>query len=293
MMTLHQTTTAPRPAPRLGFRAWWRTVGAWGPTREALDRLDNQDRPACQEQVTALIAAMVRQGLSPRPLLQAGLPAAARELTPDQLHAALDLARRLVTRGIDPTPALCHGLPVAARASTTPGAFAEHLEVLEELLVHLAAERQMKWDMLAGALAELTEAALDFHRQGIAYRLSITPEQGHRVLLQDAIPGYDLPLFREVYVIEAPQKLQLVPAGTATARRELAAGILSAKSAGVDDAGLGADGPALGQEFAISGLPAPARAVWHLPRSVRLAAVPYTAPEIIPQETKDSAQVHE
>src|SRR4051794_22217988 len=60
----------------------------------------------------------------------------------------------------------------------------EGLQALEELVLRLAAERQVRWGRIVSDLARLTQDALHCRRQNTPYTVAVAPEQWGRAARQ-------------------------------------------------------------------------------------------------------------
>jgi hypothetical protein len=98
-----------------------------------------------------------------------------------------------------------------AGASRSAEDFAEGLGVLEGGGARLAAEADLCWAAVSDDLA--------CHGQEIPYLIRVRPEQVSRQLVQDWVRGYDAPVVVEVWTVDAPQKVHLVPCPTGAALR--------------------------------------------------------------------------
>lgn len=126
-----------------GFRAWFASLGSWGPARHAIRTFDRPDRFELRREIRQIVAQLVDRNLSCRGTLRYGVPALAR----------------------------------TARSVTE---FREALRACTSLFSQLEAASGFSWIKLTDAeFSALVDEAVHCQRRGQPYSVHVQPERGH------------------------------------------------------------------------------------------------------------------
>lgn len=140
---------------RLGLRAWFATFGSWKPTKQALSRIENR---SLRLSIRGEINRLVKGALK---------------------------------RGEDPKSTLRSGIPMAFQVFS-----AEVLSLHLPFLFRLGAIPGLEWNQIyKDELGELAADALKLEKEGVAYRIAVTPARGHFERRVDA-EGYERAMAR-------------------------------------------------------------------------------------------------
>jgi hypothetical protein len=168
---------------KLTWRAWWATLGSWGPTTRALAGFDPQTQRVLRGEINRLINEEATDGFNPRLTLVATVPGLLGTLAPERVPALFKLGRRLQSKQFFPWELLHSALPALSKADTF-GEFQSGLLAIEGLADKLKESPTLNWRRNWGKLtpqelARLAEEAVQLHRQGLDYIVEFIPERGH------------------------------------------------------------------------------------------------------------------
>jgi len=222
---------------KLTWRAWWATLGSWGPTRRAMEGFNPQTQRILRGEINRLINEEVKDGFDPRLTLVATIPKLLGTLAPERAKALFELGRRLQSKEFFPWELLHSALPALSKADAL-AEFQSGLQVIEGLADKLKESPTLNWRENWGKitpqdLARLAEEAMRLRRLGLDYTVDFVPERGHveehldwaayreamdqhgYAMLNDGAAG-DPPHSRSFvvkkYRVDEPQRIRLVPA---------------------------------------------------------------------------------
>lgn len=161
--------------PKLSFSERRAMSGQWRSTQRALKKYHSEHADLLGNQIAQMIREMIKHRLiTSYTNYMYYLPEAVKLLSTEQLRAGVDMCIRLVAKGIDPGYALQAGVPAAAN-NGTPQDFPSNLSAVEQFLMNQNKQRTNHRYTLSAIAKELApeqfraalNAALDIERSGI------------------------------------------------------------------------------------------------------------------------------